>query len=170
MKHPLVIRITHWLAVLLVILMMLTGFEILHAYPHFGPPGDTYFWAFDAPGVLRLGDGVVAARGLHLWFAWFLVGNAVVYLGYLVVRRRTIGFGRLRSPFYLAAFVLGVVEVLSGLVLWKPVSLHRLSAVFGGHEGARLVHFLALIGLVVFLVAHVALTRKRIRDMIRGSR
>ena len=167
MKHPLVIRITHWLAVPLVIVMTLTGFEILHAYPHFGPPGDTYFWAFDAPGFLRLGDGVVAARRLHLWFAWFLVANALVYLGYLVVRR---AWGRLRSPLYIAALVLGVVEVLSGLVLWKPVSLHRLSALFGGHEGARLVHFLALIGLVVFLVAHVTLTRKRIRDMIRGSR
>ena len=155
---PIVVRITHWLAVPLVIGMMLTGFEILHAYPHFGPPGDTYFWAFDAPGFLLLGDGVVAARRLHLWLAWFLVGNTVVYLGYLAVRR---AFGRLRSPLYIAAFVLAIGLVLSGLVLWKPVTLHRLSAVLGGYEGARLVHFLALIGFLGVLVAHVALTIKK---------
>jgi thiosulfate reductase cytochrome b subunit len=160
---PLLIRLTHWLAVPIVIVMVLTGFEILHTYPYFGPPGDTYFWAFDAPGFLRLGDGVAAARRLHLWFAWFLVGNAVVYLGYLAIRR---GFGRLRSSQYIILLVLGVAEVLSGLVLWKPVTLHWLGTVFRGYEGARLVHFLALIGLVLFLVVHVVLTRKRIRDMI----
>ncbi|MEJ7600793.1 MAG: hypothetical protein WKG01_23005 [Kofleriaceae bacterium] len=161
------VRITHGLVVVLMLVMAMTGLEILHAYPHFGPPGDTYFWALDAPGFLRLGDGVVAARRLHLWMAWFLVGNAVVYLGYLTVRR---AFGRLRSPLYLAAVVLAIIEVGSGLVLWKPVQLHGLGRLVGGYEGARLVHFLALLGLLGFAVAHGVLARKQLRAVVRSDR
>lgn len=157
---PLAVRITHGLAVVLVLAMAMTGLEILHAYPHFGPPGDTYFWALDAPGFLRLGDGVVAARRLHLWLAWFLVGNAAVYLGYLIVRR---ALGRLCSPLYLLAVVLAVAEVVSGLVLWKPVQLHWLGWLVGGYEGARLVHFLALLGLVAFTLVHTVLVVKQRR-------
>ena len=166
MRFPLVVRLTHWLALPLVVVMALTGLEILHAYPHFGSPGETYLWAFDAPGFLRLGDGVAAARRLHLWVAWFLVGNAIVYLGYLTVRR---AWSRLRAPIYLVAVALGVAEVISGLVLWKPVQLRHLGVVVGGYEGARLVHFAGLVGLVLFVVVHGVLCRKRIRDMLTGG-
>ena len=58
---------------------------------------------------------------------------------------------------YTLAIVLGAVEVLSGLALYKPVQLSALAALFGGYEGARAIHLLGLAALVAFAVAHVVL-------------
>ena len=58
---------------------------------------------------------------------------------------------------YTLAIVLGAVELLSGLALYKPVQLSALAALFGGYEGARTIHLLGLAALVAFTVAHVML-------------
>ena len=72
---------------------------------------------------------------------------------------------------YAGILVTGVVIVLSGLAMWKPVQLWELTLLFGGYEGARLVHFFAMTGIVLFLVLHVVmalLVPKSLRAMIRG--
>jgi thiosulfate reductase cytochrome b subunit len=47
--------------------------------------------------------------------------------------------------------------VLSGLAIWKPVQLQSLTWLFGGFQGARLVHFLFMAAIAGFIVVHVAL-------------
>ena len=42
---------------------------------------------------------------------------------------------------YLGVILAGVVIVLSGLAIWKPVQLQELTALFGGYDAARYVHF-----------------------------
>jgi thiosulfate reductase cytochrome b subunit len=74
---------------------------------------------------------------------------------------------------YSAAIALGLVELLSGLALWKPVQLGGLAALFGGYDGARTVHFLALVALAAFVVGHlamVALHPRSLLAMIGGGR
>ena len=51
-----------------------------------------------------------------------------------------------------------LLMLLSGLVLWKPVQFHELSLLMGQYEGARYVHFFGMVGIVLFLVVHIALT------------
>jgi thiosulfate reductase cytochrome b subunit len=51
-----------------------------------------------------------------------------------------------------------IVMVLSGLVLWKPVQFQTLGLIMGQYEGARYVHFFGMIGIVLFVIVHVALT------------
>ncbi len=58
---------------------------------------------------------------------------------------------------YSLVIVLGALEILSGLALYKPVQLSVLAALFGGYEGARAFHLLGLAALLVFTVGHVAL-------------
>src|SRR5205823_10510778 len=58
---------------------------------------------------------------------------------------------------YTLAIVLGALEVLSGLALYKPVQLSVLAALFGGYEGARAFHLLGLAALLAFTAAHVVL-------------
>jgi thiosulfate reductase cytochrome b subunit len=65
----------------------------------------------------------------------------------------------------------GVVIVLSGLAIWKPVQLQELTALFGGYEAARYVHFFAMAAIVGFLVVHIVLAivvPKSLRAMIIG--
>ena len=57
-----------------------------------------------------------------------------------------------RRLLYAGVLLTGVVIVASGLAIWKPVQLQELAALFGGYEGARLVHFFAMAAIVLFLV------------------
>ena len=61
--------------------------------------------------------------------------------------------------------------VLSGLSIWKPVQFQELTALFGGYEAARYVHFFAMAAIVGFLVIHVVLAvvvPKSLRALITG--
>ena len=81
-------------------------------------------------------------------------------------------YNGLQRAAYTSAIGLGVLEVLSGLAIWKPVSLHRLCWCFGGYDGARLVHFLVLVLLGLFLVGHLAMVAvhyKQFPEMVTGG-
>jgi thiosulfate reductase cytochrome b subunit len=47
--------------------------------------------------------------------------------------------------------------LLSGLAIWKPVQTYPLERLFGGFQGARLIHFLFMTAIVGFMLVHVAL-------------
>jgi thiosulfate reductase cytochrome b subunit len=67
--------------------------------------------------------------------------------------------------------VVGIVIVLSGLSIWKPVQLQCLTALFGGYDFARYVHFACMALICAFLVVHVTLAivvPKSLRAMIIG--
>ena len=72
---------------------------------------------------------------------------------------------------YAGVIVIGVLIVLSGLAIWKPVQLQYLTALFGGYDAARYVHFFCMAAIVAFMVVHVALALlvpKSLRAMIIG--
>ena len=61
--------------------------------------------------------------------------------------------------------------MLSGLSIWKPVQLQWLTALFGGYDFARYVHFFCMAAIVALLVVHVVLALlvpKSLRAMIIG--
>ena len=65
-----------------------------------------------------------------------------------------------------------IVQVLSGLAIWKPVQFSELTALFYDFQGARLVHFIGMALIVLFLVVHVALALlvpKTLVAMITGG-
>jgi thiosulfate reductase cytochrome b subunit len=72
---------------------------------------------------------------------------------------------------YLGVILAGVVIVLSGLSIWKPVQLKYLTDFFGGYDTARYVHFFAMSSIVAFLGIHIVLALlvpKSLRAMIFG--
>ena len=72
---------------------------------------------------------------------------------------------------YAGIIAVAIVIVLSGLSIWKPVQFQYLTALFGGYDFARVVHFMAMASIVGFLVIHVVLALlvpKTIRAMIIG--
>src|SRR5262249_19525629 len=72
---------------------------------------------------------------------------------------------------YLGVILAGIVIVLSGISIWKPVQLQELTALFGGYGTCRYVHFAAMAAIVGFLLIHVimaVLVPRSLRAMILG--
>jgi thiosulfate reductase cytochrome b subunit len=81
-------------------------------------------------------------------------------------------YNHVQKLLYIGVLTLGVLVVLSGLAIWKPVQLWWLTDLFYGFQGARWVHFLCMAGIVLFLVVHVALAilvPRTIVSMITGN-
>jgi thiosulfate reductase cytochrome b subunit len=68
---------------------------------------------------------------------------------------------------YTTAIIVGIAMVLSGLAIYKPVQLHWLAMLFGGYDGARLVHFAGLCILAMFVASHLVLVAAHPREIIR---
>jgi thiosulfate reductase cytochrome b subunit len=82
-------------------------------------------------------------------------------------------YNSLQRSAYTAAIGLGILLVLSGLAIYKPVQFHRLAWLMGGYDGARVIHFLGLIAIVGFVITHVimvALHPKSLGEMITGGK
>src|SRR5882724_2021703 len=175
--HPLVVRITHWVNALAILVMVTSGWRIYNASPLF---------PFRFPNELTLGGWLAGALQWHFAAMWLLVLNGIVYVIYGIVsghfRRKLLPItpraifhdvqealrGKLahedlsvynaaQRSAYLAIILCGLVLVLSGLAIWKPVQLQEITAIFGGYESARVVHFLAMALLVLIVVVHVVM-------------
>ena len=53
--------------------------------------------------------------------------------------------------------LVGVLIVITGLCLWKPVQFSELAALFYSFQTIRLIHFLCMSAIVAFIVVHVTL-------------
>jgi thiosulfate reductase cytochrome b subunit len=76
-----------------------------------------------------------------------------------------------QKTLYLGVLALGVIMVLSGLAIWKPGQFQELTFLFGGFDLARVIHFLGMAGIVLFLIVHIALVvivPKTLPTMITG--
>ena len=80
-------------------------------------------------------------------------------------------YNSVQKLLYAGMIIVGVLIVLSGLSIWKPVQLQWLTALFGGYDWARYVHFFCMAAIVAFMVVHIALALivpKSLRAMIIG--
>jgi thiosulfate reductase cytochrome b subunit len=189
--HPRWVRITHWINVVAMGVMISSGWEIYNASPLF---------SFRFPRDITLGGWLAGALLWHFAAMWLLAVNGLVYIvlgiatgrfrkklipitpGALIADTRAALTGRLahddlavynaiQKLLYLGVILAGIVIVLSGLAIWKPVQLQQLTALFGGYDAARYVHFIAMATIVGFLVLHVVmafLVPRSLRAMIIG--
>ena len=101
-RHPPLVRISHWLNVTAVVILIMSGLNILLAHPHLDWGTDTNFgnhW-LDIPPIpnwllLPQGRNLAEARHWHFFFAWVFVLNGLIYLAYGFITRR---FGRRLWP------------------------------------------------------------------------
>ncbi len=189
--HPIWVRVTHWINAVAMAVMILSGWQIYNDSPLF---------AFKFPRDITLGDGLADALLWHFAAMWLLAINGIVYvvLGLLTGRfrrkllpiwpneviadiRAALAFklahadisvyNAVQKLLYIGVILCGVLIVLSGLSIWKPVRLQELTALFGGYDAARYVHFFAMAAIAGFVVVHVALALlvpKSLRAMIAG--
>jgi thiosulfate reductase cytochrome b subunit len=66
-------------------------------------------------------------------------------------------YNAVQKLLYLGVIAIGILIVISGLVLWKPVQFSELANLFGSFQTIRLVHFLCMTAIVAFILVHVTL-------------
>jgi thiosulfate reductase cytochrome b subunit len=144
-------------------------------------------------------NGLAGALQWHFAGMWLLMINGIVYLAYGIISRhfrrvlfpvgpkavlrdalaalrfrlphRLGTYNAVQKTLYLAVLAMGVIMALSGLAIWKPAQFQELTWLFGGFDVARVIHFLGMAAIVVFLVVHIALVvivPKTLPPMVTG--
>ena len=189
--HPRWVRVCHWINAVAILVMIGSGWQIYDASPLF---------RFEFPRAIALGNWLGGALLWHFAAMWVLVVNGLVYLtlGFATGRfRRKLlpiypsqvfvdakaaltfklahddlsRYNAVQKLLYTGVILCGVLIVLSGLAIWKPVQFQELTALFGGYDVARYVHFFAMSAIVGFLMVHVVLALlvpKSLRAIIAG--
>lgn len=189
--HPLWVRLTHWINALAILVMIGSGWQIYNASPLFD---------FTFSRSIALGNWLGGALLWHFAAMWVLVINGLIYLilGFVTgrFRRKLVPirpshviadlraaltfrlshddlsrYNAVQKLLYTGVIAVGVLVVLSGLSIWKPVQFQELTWLFGGYDVARYVHFFAMAAIVAFLVVHIALALivpKSLRAMVTG--
>lgn len=150
--------------------------ETFCCYPFAGRP---------IPASLTFGGWLAGARNWHFAMMWVLALNGLVYLGFIylhgewrdLVPRR----GVLRDSWEMVRFyvtirkdhprqgkhnalqrlsyfsmpIVGIMAVITGVAIWKPVQLAVLTNLMGGYVWARYWHFWSMLLLVALTVGHV---------------
>jgi len=189
--QPAWVRALHWANAFAMVLMIMSGWQIYNASPLF---------SFTFSKSITLGDWLGGALLWHFAAMWILMVNGLIYLalGFATGRFRKkllpitpagviadtkaaltgklshddlTKYNYVQKLLYAGVIIVGVLVVLSGLSIWKPVQLQWLTALFGGYDVARYVHFFCMAAIVAFMVVHVALALlvpKSLRAMIIG--
>lgn len=188
--HPLFVRVTHWINAFAIVCMIASGWRIYNASPIFD---------FTFPNSLTLGGWLGGALAWHFAAMWLFAINGLAYLIYGIASghlrkaflplsphaiwqdayaaltfRLAHSLGRynaVQKLLYTGVVLLGILVVLSGLAIWKPVQFQILTALLGGYDFARVVHFAAMTGIVLFVIVHltlVALVPSTLLPMITG--
>src|SRR5271166_1785533 len=177
--HPLPVRLMHWINAIAMIIMIMSGWKIYN--------DDWIFPWLHFPDEIVLGTWAQNGLQWHFFGMWILVLNGLAYLSYGIAtgrfRRKFLPlslheliatmrdaltfrlkhddlthYNAVQKLLYIGIILVGIVIVLSGLSIWKPVQLSELATLFYDFQTARLVHFLCMTAIVLFLIVHVALT------------
>jgi thiosulfate reductase cytochrome b subunit len=190
--HTVWVRITHWVNAIAILVMIGSGWQIYNASPLF---------AFTFFKAIALGGWLAGALLWHFAAMWVLVINGIVYvtLGLITGRfRRKLlpiypsqvladvkaaltfklthddlsRYNAVQKVLYTGVILCGILIVLSGVAIWKPVQFQELTTLLGGYDIARYVHFFAMAAIGGFLAVHVALALlvpKSLRAMVVGK-
>ena len=66
-------------------------------------------------------------------------------------------YNSVQKLLYIVVIVAGISQVVTGLLIWKPVQFSSAVALLGGFQAVRLEHFLGMSAIVGFVAVHVAL-------------
>ncbi len=153
--------------------------------------------------LLHLDGHLTRGLAFHALVMWVFTANGVIYLLFLLVSgqwrsvlpqfaalrhwmfHRIAGLaGRHSQPLlskynpgqrlaYTVVNLLTAVAVLTGFAIWKPTSLHVITAICGGYESARWLHFWCTIGICMFFLVHLIQVIRagwnNLRSMIMGA-
>jgi Ni/Fe-hydrogenase b-type cytochrome subunit len=185
-EHPYIVRLCHWLNTVSLFVLAGSGLQIFRAFPSFGakiPQRDLLHW----PKAFAIGGWLAGGIQWHLTFAAIYVATGLVYVAYelfsgnykqvLFIRRDVPGvwpvvrhyfffgpkppqhetYNSLQKHAYTTVIVLGILSVLTGMVVWKPVQFSWLGWLMGGFHWARIWHFAIMWAIIAFVIGHLVM-------------
>jgi thiosulfate reductase cytochrome b subunit len=176
--HPLPLRIMHWTNAVAIFIMIGSGWKIYN--------DDVIFGFLHFPDSIVIGKWAQYGLQWHFFGMWIFVLNGLAYFTYGIATGRfrrklfpisvreviaTIGealrfrlghddlthYNAVQKVLYLGIMAVGIVIVITGLCLWKPVQFSEIADLFGSFQTIRLIHFLCMAAIVAFLIVHVTL-------------
>jgi len=191
--HPRAVRIMHWTNAFAMVIMIGSGWKIYNDEVLFG-------W-LHFPDAITIGGEAQGALQWHFLGMWIFTINLLCYVVYGLVtgrfRRKLLPvwprqviadvvaalrfrlgheditrYNAVQRVLYIGIIVVMIVQIISGLAIWKPVQFQELTALFYDFQGARLAHFIGMALIVLFLVVHVALALlvpKTLAAMVTGG-
>ena len=175
------VRITHWVLVLSIVVLTVTGtyiyFPFLHSRPSFQFVTATMRFTHEVTGYIFIAALIVR-------FYWFFAGNDwarwpqflplgrrrwhdfKTQISYYIFLRRvppfSVGHNPLAGATYIVVYFLMLVETLTGLALVQHVNPHKTLGYFVdwlpqliGWRYIREIHFLIMFALWAFFIHHV---------------
>ena len=168
----------HWINAVAIFIMIGSGWKIYN--------DDVIFGFLHFPDWLVIGKWAQYGLQWHFFGMWIFVLNGLAYLSYGIATgrfrrklfpisaarafchdrrraalspapRRSDHYNAVQKVLYLGVMLVGILIVISGLALWKPVQFSELADLFGSFQTIRLVHFLCMSAIVAFILVHVTL-------------
>jgi thiosulfate reductase cytochrome b subunit len=191
--HPAAIRTMHWINAVAMIVMIGSGWKIYNDEVLFG-------W-LHFPDWMVIGVWAQHALQWHFFAMWILMINGLCYLIYGLAsgrfRRKLLPirpsaviadiraalrfrlahddirhYNAVQKSLYAGIILVIILQVVSGLFIWKPIQFSELQILFGTFQTGRLVHFFGMSAIVAFLLVHVLLALivpKTIGAMLTGG-
>ena len=173
--HPGPLRFMHWINAVAMFIMVGSGWKIYNDEVIFG-------W-LHFPEALTIGKWAQHGLQWHFFGMWVIV-NGIAYLTYGFVTGRfrrmllpvrwsevlhTISdtfrlrfahddptkYNAVQKLLYIGVICAVILIVISGLAIWKPIQFSELLLLFGSFQNARLVHFLCMSAIVLFIAVHI---------------
>jgi thiosulfate reductase cytochrome b subunit len=168
----------HWVNAAAIFIMIGSGWRIYN--------DDVLFGWLHFPDFLVIGKWAQYGLQWHFFGMWIFVLNGIAYLTYGIFTGRfrkklfpisptevlaTAGealrlrlthedltvYNAVQKILYLGVILVGVLIVITGLCLWKPVQFSEVASLFGNFQTIRLSHFLCMSAIVAFVAVHVTL-------------
>ena len=111
--HPLLVRITHWVNALAILMMVTSGWQIYNASPLFD---------FSFPDGFTLGGWLAGALQWHFAAMWLLALNGIIYLAYGIVSGH---FRRKLFPISPRAMLHDILDALRGQLAHDDLSVYN---------------------------------------------
>ena len=188
-EHPLLVRISHWLQALAIIVMIGSGWRIYNSVPIFGnyrfpiwatlggdpmeskiahmDPGvaNALNWHFTGMWLLLVSYALFMAHGLvsgHFWRHLLPLTPRLLWRDFVAAATFRLGhrlgeYNAVQRFAYWGVLFAVLMMFVTGLAIWKPVQLSWLTWLCGGYPTARVLHFIFMSGICLFIVVHVAL-------------
>jgi thiosulfate reductase cytochrome b subunit len=176
--HPLPLRIMHWINAVAIFIMIGSGWRIYN--------DDVLLGWLRFPDALVIGKWAQYGLQWHFFGMWIFVLNGIAYLSYGLATGRfrrklfpislrdilaTVGdalrlhlthddltvYNAVQKILYLGVILVGILIVITGLCLWKPVQFSEFASLFGSFQTIRVIHFLCMSAIVAFVLVHVTL-------------